>query len=109
MKKPLTEFEQLVLLSLARLGEDAYGMAVQSEIEHRVGRRASLAAVYATLGRMEERGFVNASVSAPTARRGGRATKYFRLKPSGARALDEARAVMDRMWDGVVLSREVAK
>lgn len=103
MSRLLTDFEQLVLLALARVGDAAYGVTVQAEIEDRTGRQASLAAVYATLGRLEERRLVESWVSPPTARRGGRATKHFRLAPAGARALDEARSAMERMWEGVEL------
>lgn len=103
MSKPLTEFEQLILLALARVGDAAYGMAVQAEIEERAGRQASLAAVYATLGKLEERKLVESWVSPPTARRGGRATKHFHLTPAGAAALHDARARMARMWEGVEL------
>jgi len=97
----LTETEQLVLLALVRLGAEAYGVPVRTEIEARTGREVSLAAVYAALDRMERRGFVETWLSEPLPERGGRARKHFRLLPAGAQALREARDVMERMWRGL--------
>jgi DNA-binding PadR family transcriptional regulator len=95
------EVEQLILLALVRLGGDAYGVPVRSEIVGRAGRSISLAAVYAALDRMEQRGHVESWLSEPLPERGGRARKHFRVTPSGARALRESREVMSRMWDGL--------
>jgi len=93
----LGEFEQLVLLALLRLGEQAYGVTVHAEIAGRTGRATSLAAVYKTLERLEDKGFVSSKVGEPTARRGGRRRKHFRLEPAGARALRQALWALDRM------------
>ena len=90
-------FEQLVLLALVRLGEQAYGVSVQREIERRSGRDVSLGAVYATLERMEEKGWVRSRTGAATAERGGRAKRHYRIEASGSRALREAIAALDRM------------
>lgn len=100
----LTNFEQLVLLAVARLGSGAYGMVVREEIRMRTGRAASLAAVYSTLAKLEDRGFVSSWVSGPTDRRGGRATKHFVLATEGALALRASQEQMRQMWDGVELS-----
>lgn len=100
-KEPLTELEQLVLLALLRLGEESYGVAVRLEIESRTGRSVSLAATYAALERMEHRRFVGSWISEPTAVRGGRAKKHFRIERAGAAALSEARETMARMWKGL--------
>ena len=97
----LTEFEQLVLLALLRLGEDAYGVTIREEIEDRAGRTVSLASAYAALERMEQRGYLTSWVSDPMPMRGGRARKHFRLEKAGAVALRASRSVMDRMWQGV--------
>lgn len=99
--EPLTEFEQLVLLALVRLGEDSYGVTIREEIERRAGRAVSLASAYAALTRMEERGYVGSWVSEPTPVRGGRARKHFRIEAAGAEALRQSRSVMDRMWQGL--------
>lgn len=95
------EVEQLILLALVRLGRGAYGVPVRAEIERRSGRKVSLAAVYGALDRMETRGYVKSWLSEPLPERGGRARKHFRITPSGARALRDAREVMTRMWRGL--------
>ena len=105
--KPISEFEQLVLLALARLDSDAYGMTVSKDIEARTGRVASLAAVYSTLGRLEKAGLVSSWISPPTQQRGGRATKHFKIERAGVLALDDAHQAMRRMRDGLDFSREL--
>lgn len=95
------ETEQLVLLALVRLGEDAYGVPIRTEIEGRAGRAISLAAVYAALDRLEVRGHVRSWLSEPLAERGGRARKHFEITPAGARAVRDARDAMARMWKGL--------
>src|SRR5688572_16267120 len=90
-------FEQLVLLALLRLGEDAYGVSVQREIFRRSERDVSLGAVYATLERMEEKGWIRSRVGAATAERGGRAKRHYRIQASGSRALKDALAALDQM------------
>ena len=95
------EFEQLVLLALLRLGNDAYGMEVRAEIEERTGRDVSIGAVYTALDRLERKDFVRHRMGAPTAERGGRAKKHFTVLPAGASALAETRAALDSMWEGL--------
>jgi len=95
------EFEQLVLLAVARLEDWGYGVTLRRQLEERAGRRCSLGAVYATLDRLEAKGYVSSRQGEPTAERGGRAKRLFRLEPSGARVLVEARETFDRMWDGL--------
>jgi DNA-binding PadR family transcriptional regulator len=102
----LNDVEQFVLLALVRLGEGAYGVPIRAEIEERAQRPVSMAAVYAALDRMKRGGLVEAEMSAPRPERGGRARKYFRLTEAGTQALEDARAAMSRMWDGVELSRD---
>jgi PadR family transcriptional regulator len=100
----LSEFEQLVLLAVTRVGDVAYGMAVRDEIAHRTGRLPSLAAVYATLARLEGRGLVSSWTAPPSSRRGGRATKHFQLEKAGAEALYAAQVRLQSMWEGVELT-----
>ena len=97
----LGEFEQLVLLAIAHLQGEAYGIPIVQEIERRTGRRVSRAAVYITMRRLEEKGLVSSWMSDPTPERGGKARRYARLETEGARALREARQVADRMWRGL--------
>lgn len=102
--EPIAEFEQLVLLAVARLGPQSYGMAVRDEIGDRTGKSVSLAAVYATLRRLEAARLVSSWTSPPAAHRGGRATKHFVLQRRGALALQRAQRAMQRMWEGLELS-----
>jgi DNA-binding PadR family transcriptional regulator len=87
MTAPLGELEQVVLLALLRLGEDGFGVSVQQEIEGQTRREVSLGAVYTTLARLEQKGFVASRVGDPTPRRGGRRKKLYRVLPKGRRAL----------------------
>ncbi len=97
----LGEFEQLVLLALLRLREEAYGVAVCREIEKCAGREVTFGAVYKTLLRMEEKGLVAARVGEPTAERGGRRKKFYRLLPAGERALVRSLGALRGMAAGL--------
>jgi len=97
----LGEFEQLVLLALARQGEQAYGVPIAAEIAQRTGRDVSLGAVYKTLERLEVKGLVASTLGAPTAERGGRRKKYYRLNAHGQRALRQSLGALRRMTDGL--------
>ena len=93
----LGEFEQIVMLAVARLRGEAYGMAICREIQDRSGRTASLGAVYATLDRLTDKGAVHVRREES----GGRARWFFTLTPEGAAALEKARDMQDRMWAGL--------
>jgi PadR family transcriptional regulator len=95
------EFELYVMLALARLGADAYGVTIRREIEARTARTIAIGAVYATLARLEEKGLVQFRVSAPQPVQGGRARKYFTLTAAGTRALRHSTAMLARMMDGL--------
>ena len=97
----LGEFEQLVLLALIRIGDEAYGMAVRRELETRAGRDVSIGAVYATLDRLESKGLVKAKFAEATAERGGRARKCFTITPAGARALEKSQQALRQMLAGL--------
>ncbi len=98
---PLGEFEQLVLLGVLHGGEDAYGVPVWREISGRTGREVSLAAVYKTLDRLEAKGLVRSHFGAPTAERGGRAKRIYRVTPPGLRAVKSALDGVRRMTAGL--------
>jgi DNA-binding PadR family transcriptional regulator len=97
------EFEQLVLLAVLHLDDDAYGMEVRSEIERRTGREASYGAVYTTLDRLERKGYVEHRMGETLPVRGGRARKYFRVLPEGRAALRATQEALQVMWEGVQL------
>ncbi|MFI5311294.1 MAG: PadR family transcriptional regulator [Gemmatimonadales bacterium] len=97
----LGEFEQLVLLALARLGDDAYGVSVQREISNRTRRDVSFGTVYTTLARLEAKGFVTSSVGDPTPERGGRRKNYFAVSPAGRKALQRSLRDLRTMAHGL--------
>ena len=95
----LGEFEQVVLLALARLGVGAYGGAIHAEILETSGRDVSIPAVYVTLKRLEKKGLVTSHMSAVP--EGGRARKTYTLLPEGRVALARSRQLLDRLWAGL--------
>lgn len=97
----LGPLEQIVLLALLRLGANAYGVTVRREILARTGRDVSIGAVYATLDRLESKGYVTSFLGEPTAERGGRAKKFFRVEADGRRALAEAERAIRKMTLGL--------
>lgn len=100
----LGEFEAIVLMAVLRLREDAYGVAIRREIETVAGRPTSLGAVYTTLDRMEEKGFVSARLGEAKPERGGKAKRFYKVEGLGLAALDEMRQAQDRMLQGLGFS-----
>ena len=82
----LGEFEYLMLTAAARLGEDAYGVAIRQAIEEATGRRCSLGALYTTLDRLETKGFIKTWMGDPTPQRGGRPKRMVRVTAKGIQA-----------------------
>ena len=99
----LGSFEQMVLLAVVRLGDDAYGMTVRREISDRTGREVSLGAVYSTLERLERKGLVktHGGSSAASVSRGGRARRFYRVNAAGRAALRNTLAVLDQLRAGI--------
>jgi DNA-binding PadR family transcriptional regulator len=103
----LGDFEQLVLLGVLRLGEDAYGAAIRQEIHARSGRDVSINAVYTTLDRLETKGLVRSWTGDPTPQRGGRRRKFYALRPVGLAALRQAYHAFTAMAEGLHARLEV--
>jgi DNA-binding PadR family transcriptional regulator len=101
VSKSLGEFEQFVLYGILALGEQAYGAAIHREIHERTGRSVLIGAVYTVLDRLETRGLVSSWIGEPTAERGGRRRKYYRLRAAGAALLREAHESHQRMAHGL--------
>ena len=101
----LGEFEHIVLLALLRLEERAYGVTVRREIQGRIGREVSIGAVYATLDRLQAKGYVNSYHGHPTPERGGRSKRFFRVTAEGMAALSRTHRALERMTEGLVLVR----
>lgn len=106
----ITEFEQQLMLVVMRLGDHAYGVAVQDEILKRTGRRRSFGVIYAGLERLNEHGFLQTRMGEPTDERGGRAKRFYRLTARGeatlAAALDAQRALARGLRLGSLRPRE---
>jgi PadR family transcriptional regulator, regulatory protein PadR len=98
----LGEFEQLVLFSVVKLGDEAYGGAIRDTIEERTGRVVSSGAINTTLGRLAERKLVTATVGQPTAGRAGRPRKYYAVTPAGARALRDSYSTIQAIAGGLI-------
>lgn len=101
MAEWLGELEYVVLLAVARQRGAGYGVSLRAEVAERTGRSLSLGAIYSTLYRLEEKGFVSSRRGEATAERGGRAKRLFRVEGAGARTLVETRERLERLWDGV--------
>lgn len=97
----LGEFEQIVLLAILRLGDDAYAIPVREEIENRTGRTVARGALYTALERLEVKGCLRSRMSDPLPERGGRSRRYYTLTPSGIAALRASRAALLALWKGV--------
>jgi DNA-binding PadR family transcriptional regulator len=102
-KNTLGSFEEFVLVATLRLGEQAYGAKIRQTVEEATGRSVSIGAVYATLDRLERKGFLSSWQGEATPERGGRAKRYFRVEGAGVQVLNETRAVRDRLMEGVDL------
>ena len=97
----LGSLEQIILLALMRLDGNAHGMIVRREIEKRTGRNISIGAVYATLERLETKGYVSSFTGEPTPERGGRAKRIFRVEAAGKRALQISEQTIRSMTAGL--------
>jgi len=99
----LGEFEQIVLLAILRLDDDAYGVTIRDEIAARTDRDPSPGALYTTLDRMDEKGLVTSRFGQPTPERGGRAKRYFRVTAKGEAAVARAQRDYQQLLQGLKL------
>ena len=95
------ELELGALLSVARLGDDAYGASIRRDLSERAGRDYSVGGIYTTLQRLEDKGLLTSTMSAPTAVRGGRAKRCFRVTAAGREAVERARQLAAALWGDV--------
>jgi len=97
----LGEFEQVVLLAVLRLGEGAYAVPVHDEILSCTGRDVARGSIYITLDRLETKGYLRSRLADPTPERGGRAKRYYTLRPRALEALKENRRALVALWRGL--------
>lgn len=95
------EFEQMILLSIMRLGSGAYGLAIRDELENVAGRMPSSGALYTTLDRMEKKGLVESSAGETSRERGERPRRYVRVTPEGQALLANSRGTLLALWNGL--------
>ena len=94
----LGEFQEIVLLSILILDDQAYGLMIQKEISERLKRPLSRGALHTALTRLEEKGYLESHVGGATAERGGRRKRYYTLTNSGKEALKQAKELREEMW-----------
>lgn len=98
MKGYIGEFEELVLLAVASLNEQAYGISIKELIEERTDRRISIGALHSTITRLEEKGLLKSWLGEPTQERGGRRKRYFEVTHQGKVALHEIKSLREDLW-----------
>ena len=94
----LTRAEELILLSVWKLQENAYGAAIRNLLTNETGDDWPIATVYTPLDRLTGKGMLVSSVGNPTPERGGRSKRMFKLTAKGIRALESVRQVSESMW-----------
>ena len=96
--KLLSRIEEIILVAIWRLGDNAYGMTIREEVIQATGKEWLLGAIYGPLGRLHKNGYVESVKGEPTAERGGRAKVYYRLSTEGRAALEEIQQVNAYLW-----------
>ena len=104
---PLGEFEQVVILAIMRLKDNAYGVTIRTEIAARTDRRPTAGALFTTLDRLEDKGLLTSQFGDPTPRRGGRAKRYFSVTGAGVAAVVRAQRSYQRLLKGLRLPEVV--
>lgn len=102
MPDSVGQFEQIILTAILSLRDDAYGVTIHQKAGQLAApKKISLGAVYVTLDRLEDKGFISSRLSDPTPERGGRAKRLYHLEALGERALEESAATAKRIWETV--------
>ncbi|MBL7846530.1 MAG: helix-turn-helix transcriptional regulator [Cyclobacteriaceae bacterium] len=97
-KTKLGEFEELVLLTVATLQGDAYGVEIKRELESRLKERLSVGSIQSALKRMEDKGFLTSQFGEPTQKRGGKRKRIYATTSHGRRVLEEMRDIRASLW-----------
>ena len=97
----LGEFEELVLLMVIILQEEAYVFKIREEIVEQLNRKVAMGALHATLSRLEKKGFLQSEMTHPTQERGGRRKRVYQLTAAGKQAVKKVRELRDMLWDQV--------
>ncbi len=94
----LGELEELILLTVGILYEQAYGVAIKEELENQTGRTLNISAVHSVLKRLEEKGLITSAMGGATPERGGRRKRLFNLTAGGKKALSEAKEIRNQLY-----------
>ena len=100
-KTQLGEFEEIVLLTIAVLHDDAYGVTLKNEMESRLKRSISIGALQTALKRLETKGFIQSHLGEPTLKRGGKRKRFYQIAKEGLKALDEVREIRNKLWSSI--------
>jgi PadR family transcriptional regulator PadR len=101
MADTLGAFEQAVMLAIIRVGDGAYGRAILKEVQDRIQRDVAAGAVHATLDRLERKALISSRLEQGTPIRAGRARRFYRMRPAGVHALNDAREAVETLWHGL--------
>jgi DNA-binding PadR family transcriptional regulator len=102
MKKyQLGEFEEIVILTIAVLYKEAYGVSIKKEIEGRLSRNVSMGALHTALGRLEDKGYIKSYEGEATEERAGRPKKYFQITALGKKAMEYTKDTRNQLWQAI--------
>ena len=107
MKGFIGEFEELVLLTVANLDKEAYGVAILNDISSRTNRKLSIGALHSTLTRLEDKKYLTSYLGEPTKERGGRRKRHFELTDAAIAELSNMKSLRDQLWAGANLKLTV--
>lgn len=100
-KNSIGEFEEVVMLTVAVLYENAYGISIKEEIEQQLNRKVSVGAMRTALSRLEKKGFLSSEFGEATAVRGGKRKRFFKVTSYGKRVLDEVMSTRQKLWEAI--------
>ncbi|MEM7512934.1 MAG: helix-turn-helix transcriptional regulator [Bacteroidota bacterium] len=95
------EFQELVLLTILVLNNDAYGVSIQKEMAERLNKNVSRGSLHTALSRLEKKGFISSKLGEATPERGGKRKKFYFLTQEGKAALAEARSLRESLWKAI--------
>ena len=107
MTNELTRFEEQILLSVWRLQDEAYGLAIYDHIQKLTGKDLAIGGIYFPLERLVKKGYLIAIQGEPTPVRGGKSKRYYRLTELGVEEMLKTKKVQDAFWDGISISKSV--
>ncbi len=99
--KYLSRPEEMVLLTIHRLDEEAYGMNIRNQVSELTGKYWSIGSIYVPLDRLEQKGFVQSHLANPTPERGGKSKRYYKLTEAGMKELKEIKKIYSAFWEGL--------